>query len=212
MTNRQYTVAVFCATGEEFQGLLRSFPQAVVAEDNFGVRTGMLEGEFSRLLLLCPGVGHERTRACARRLLMEKRVRLALSIGIAGNPSVFGGRAGAGPTGMGRTSAGCAGIAAGVPRHVERPLGFQRSAGGRRFLSRAAAPEYRRLVCGNGSDGVIRGMPSGGHPLFGSQDYERFCRPGCFFFHAASSATVVPAYGGAARQGVAENRIWRLIR
>ena len=85
MTNRQYTVAVFCATGEEFQGLLRSFPQAVVAEDNFGVRTGTLEGEFSRLLLLCPGVGHERTRACARRLLMEKRVRLALSTGIAGS-------------------------------------------------------------------------------------------------------------------------------
>lgn len=84
MTSNQRTVAVFCATEEEFRGLLRSFPQAVVAEDNFGVRTGTLEGEASRLLLLCPGMGHERTRACARRLFMEERVRLALSTGIAG--------------------------------------------------------------------------------------------------------------------------------
>ena len=82
--NRQHTVAVFCATGEEFQGLLRNFPQAVVAEDNDGVRIGTLEGKSSRLLLLCPGVGHERTRACAQRLFMEERVRLALSTGIAG--------------------------------------------------------------------------------------------------------------------------------
>lgn len=70
--------------GEELQGLLRSFPQAVVTEDNDGVRIGSLEGESSRLLLLCPGVGHERTRACAQRLFVEERVRLALSTGIAG--------------------------------------------------------------------------------------------------------------------------------
>ena len=84
MIHRKRTVAVFCATGEEFGGLLRSFPQAVVVENNNGIHAGVLEGESSRLLLLCSGVGHERTRACAQRVLMENSVRLALSTGIAG--------------------------------------------------------------------------------------------------------------------------------